>query len=206
MKKRDFIQASAAHFMVAVNWDVNKAIDYAERLWQRLGERGYGESKPHEPKAVGEDYYSKLSPDMQAAFDKFWLAFGYKSGKQGAAMRWYQFGEMPPDKCQKIIKAAAATAVERKKLPPEQVPIMAQGWLNALRFDDFDETALEKGRKAADAMAAKFSKINGDLNHAKQMAQMGDGGSREYWRTQVDKLTEELRKLREDNAIANAKP
>jgi hypothetical protein len=199
MKKRDFIQLTAAHFMVATNWDVDKAIGYAERLWQRLGERGYGESKPHEPRAGGEDYYRKLSPAMQTQFDKFWIAFAYKEGKQGAAMRWWQMGEMSREQCDKIIRAAEKAAADRKNLPADRVPIMAQGWLNEMRFLDGEVSETEKKKMSKNSVTVALTSLNGDLAHAKRMAEMGSSASREYWAGEVVTITEKIRKLREEN-------
>ena len=75
MKKPDFIQLASLHFMPVLSWDMDKAIGYAEKLWLRLGERGYGEAaaktKAAEPKPGGVDYYRKLSPWMKTQFDRF---------------------------------------------------------------------------------------------------------------------------------------
>ncbi|MFZ2449098.1 MAG: hypothetical protein WAW36_01070 [Methylovulum miyakonense] len=198
MKKRDFIQMAAAYFMPPTEWNVDKSIVYAEKLWDRLTAKGYGESKPHDPKA-GVDYYRKLSPAMQVQFDKFWIAFAYKEGKQGAAMRWWQMGELSAEHCDKIIHAAGQTAAARKNLPPDRVPIMAQGWLNEMRFLDGEVTETEKKKMSKDNVLVAMTIFNGDLAHAKRMSEMGDPANREYWLGEVKKITEKIRALRENN-------
>ena len=65
-------------------------IKHGEQLWQGLTRAGFGDKKPAEPRDIKEDVYSLLDPRQQAWFDKFWLAFNHKVGKQRAAMRQQQ--------------------------------------------------------------------------------------------------------------------
>lgn len=198
MKKRDFIQLAACTFMPPLAWDIDRAISYAEKLWSRLGERGYGDTVKGEPKAGGVDYYRKLSPAMRTAFDRFWIAFNYKQGKQGAAMRWWQMGEMERETIEKIIAAAEQIARNRKNLPVGQTPIMAQGWLNEMRYLDGEVTPHEQQQGVQNQHQAEVAKLTGDLAHARRMAELCDSASREFWASEVERIRGKLRTLREE--------
>ena len=195
MKKCDFIQQACIQFMPETEWDTDKSIRYAEALWQRLGERGYGDSKPSEPKQM-VNYYQQLSSKAKQQFDQFWVAFDNKQGKQRAAMRWQQLGELSPDKLKKIINAAKQTAAARKNLNQDQTPIMAEGWLSQLRFDDYEETGTETKQKQQNQAVLKLRELTGTLNHAKKMAK---NCTDDFWPEQVTRLTEQLKKLRGSN-------
>lgn len=192
MQKRDFIQHAAIHFMPQLNWDLDEAIRYAERLWQRLGDRGYGDTKQTGPRDIVKAY-DKLTPVMKTAFDLFWLAFDYKRGRDEAAATWLQMGELNKTEYDAIIASAKQAAEERKSLPECQVPIMAQGWLSKRRWLDAQASGTELNRKQQSEHQQHIRKITGDLAHAKQMAdQTGD----DYWADLADKLTEKLHQLR----------
>lgn len=197
MKKRDFIQQATIEFMPQVDWDIDKAIRYAEKLWQRLEQQGYGDKQESKPRS-GVNYYQKLTPDMREQFDKFWIAFNKgqaKNGKQGAAMRWWQMGEISPAECDKIIAAAEQAAIARKNLPPGQTPIMAQGWLNEMRYLDGDPSATEQKTHKTKLQTDQLREAVGALNHAKKMAA---SCSDDFWVAEVERLAEALKKLRKN--------
>ena len=196
MKKRDFIQAACIEFLPALDWDIDKALAYAEKLWIRLNAKGYGEPKQtskHEVKSA----YKKLPPVMLAAFDLFWLAFDYKEGRDEAAGSWLAMDKEDHTKAtyDRIIAAAKQTAIDRKNLPEGRVSMMAQGWLSRRRWNDKQATPVDEQEKQRREQQQALQKINQDLSHAKKMAQQtGDP----YWQVEAVKLTETLRKQRHD--------
>jgi hypothetical protein len=193
MHKKDFIQAASIQFMPELQWNVDKSISYAEKLWARLSEKGYGEAKPSGPREP-EKAYDQLPPVMKTAFDLFWIAFDYKAGKDGAAARWLQQGELPKAEYDAIIAAARQEAQRRKTLPEGQTPIMAQGWLTGRRWLDHTATPTDQRQQAQNARELALRKLRGDLAHAKQMAEQIGG---DYWQGEVDKLTQQLKQLRD---------
>lgn len=193
MHKKNFIQAASIQFMPELQWNVDKSIQYAEKLWARLSEKGYGEAKQtgtREP----EKAYDRLPPVMKAAFDLFWRAFDYKTGKDGAAARWLQMGELGKADYDAILAAARQEAQRRKALPEGQTPIMAQGWLTQRRWLDQAATETDQRRREQSQHQQALMKINGDLTHAKMMREQLGG---DYWQGEVDKLTEQLKQLRD---------
>jgi hypothetical protein len=193
MHKKDFIQAASIQFMPELQWDVDKSIAYAEKLWARLSEKGYGEPKQTGPRET-EKAYDKLTPVMKTAFDLFWIAFDYKAGKDGAAARWLQMGELPKAEYDAIIAGAKREAQRRKTLPEGQTPIMAQGWLTGRRWLDHAATPTDQRQQAQGARDLALRKLHGDLAHAKQMRDQIGG---DYWQGEVEKLTQQLRDLRD---------
>ncbi|CAK0765955.1 conserved hypothetical protein [Gammaproteobacteria bacterium] len=135
MNKRDFIQRAAIHYLPVVDqpWNLDRAIHYAERLWERLTERGYGNLNKRGPNPAEEDWYGKLQGESRKHFDAFWRAFNYKHGRNGAAMRWAQI-DPDVEVAKKIIEAARLEA--QRPLPNGQVRKFAQGWLSERRWED----------------------------------------------------------------------
>lgn len=195
MKKRDFIQQATIQFMPKTEWNIDKSIQYAEKLWLKLEQKGYGDTPESKPKTM-VNYYKQLSAKSAKQFDQFWTAFDNKQGRQRAAMRWGQMGEQSTDELKKIIQAAKQTAAARKNLSPEQTPIMAEGWLSQMRFDDAEETHTEKTSKAQNQAILKIREVTGKLNHAKKMASTSNDA---FWEKDVEKLTEQLKQLRHSN-------
>jgi hypothetical protein len=193
MHKKDFIQAASIQFMPELQWDVDKSIAYAEKLWARLSEKGYGEPKQTGPRET-DKAYDKLPPVMKAAFDVFWRAFDYKAGKDGAAARWLQMGELPKAEYDAIFAAAKQEAQRRKTLPEGQTPIMAQGWLTQRRWLDYAATETDQRRREQNQHQQTMIKLNGNLAHAKMMLEQLGG---DYWQGEVEKLTEQLKQLRD---------
>jgi hypothetical protein len=193
MQKKDFIQTAAIQFMPELQWNVDQSIAYAEKLWTRLSEKGYGDAKPTGPREP-EKAYDQLPPVMKTAFDLFWRAFDYKAGKDGAAARWLQLGELPKAEYDAIIAAARQEAQRRKTLPEGQTPIMAQGWLTGRRWLDHAATPTDQRQQAQGARDLALRKLHGDLAHAKQMLEQIGG---DYWQGEVDKLTQHLKQLRD---------
>ncbi len=200
MKKREFIQAACIQFMPALDWDMVKAMAYAEKLWERLDAKGYGEPKQNGPHEIARAY-DKLTPIMKTAFYLFWLAFDYKAKKDRTAAKWLQMGELSKGEYDKIIAGAKREAAKRKNLPEGQVAKMAEGWLAERRWMDTEETPVDQAQKQAAQRAQAMQKLNQDLAHAKKMAdQTGDP----YWSDEVNKLTQQLRNQRSAHEQTNS--
>lgn len=201
MQKRDFIQQAVLQFLPQTKqaetgkFDVDLAIAMAEKLWAKLTERGYGDSKPTGQRDIPKAYDQLAKqPIMKAAFDLFWAAFDYKHGRDRAAARWLQMGELPKSEYDRIVAAAKKEAAGRKNLPEGRVPKMAEGWLTERRWQDFEETPLDAAKKQQNAQEQKQRQISQDLAHAKKMAEATDDP---YWHDETHKLTEQLRQLRD---------
>lgn len=201
MQKRDFIQQATLQYMPELGWDMDKSLKYAEALWARLTDKGYGDLKASEPKAIPMAY-DKLSPVMKSAFDLFWLAFGLKKGKDKAAARWLQLGEMDKATVDRVIAGAKRTAAERKNLPPGQIPIHAQGWLTERRWQDHEENGADADNKASSKRSQDLAMLKGDLAHAEKMAGLvGNDADAEFWAAEADRLRAELARLSESQTL-----
>lgn len=203
MQKRDFIQQAVLQFLPQTKnaetgkFDVDLAIAMAEKLWAKLSERGYGDSKPNGPRDIPKAYDQLAKhPVMKAAFDLFWAAFDLKQGRDRAAARWLQMGELSKQEYDKIITAAKKEAAQRKNLPEGRVPKMAEGWLTERRWQDHEETGTETAQKQQNQKEQQIRQVNQDLAHAKRMA--ADTGE-QYWQDQADKLTQQLKQLRDNH-------
>lgn len=196
MKKRDFMQAACIQFMPELHWDIDKALQYAEKLWLKLDEKGYGEPRQTGPQEI-KKAYDKLTPVMKSAFDLFWLAFAYKQGKDEAAASWLQMGELTKADYDKIIAAAKRTAAARTTLPEGQVPIMAQGWLNKRRWLDSEDSASTVQAKQQSQEKREMQLLMQDLAHAKRMH---DTTHDEGWLIHIEKLTKTIKTLRDNHA------
>lgn len=203
MQKRDFIQQAVLQFLPQTKnegtgkFDVDLAIAMAEKLWGKLSERGYGDAKPTGQREMTKAYDQLAKhPVMKAAFDLFWAAFDYKQGRDRAAARWLQMGELNKREYDQIVQAAKREAATRKQLPEGRVAKMAEGWLTERRWLDRTETSTEAQQKQRNQREQQLRQINQDLAHAKSMAeQTGDP----YWTDEAEKLTAQLRQSREEN-------
>jgi hypothetical protein len=177
MSKKRFIQAVFARTVPPPAKFVD-GLEYAEKLWAFLTQHGYGDDKPSEPRK-GEDYYQALAPRPRRFFDGFWLAFAHKYGRNNAARRWLQMGELSDDDYQKIIDAAVIEA--RRELAPGQVRKMAEGWLHEKRWQDFAPTQTH----AKNAINLAIERMANDLKGIKQL----------YAQSQDPKLLPQIEKL-----------
>jgi hypothetical protein len=131
MSKKRFIQDYIIRLHPPID-AVQGCIYEAENVWEIIQKAGYGteQSTPRQNK----DYYAELNSFQREWFDKFWQAFSYKKGRDGAAMRWGQLGNLSIDDYKKIIIAA-----ERESkiiIPSGTVRKMAEGWLFERRYAD----------------------------------------------------------------------
>lgn len=150
MSKKRFVQHIIIRSLPKTD-ELNTAIHYAERLWDGLSQAGYGHTQESGPRE-SVNWYQRLNNTQRQGFDRFWDAYNYKKDRNGAAMRWYQLGELSKDQAQFIILAAEKDA--QKQLPPGQARKMAQGWLHEQRYNDYLPNPKNlKQRKAQELMA-----------------------------------------------------
>lgn len=178
--------------MPELQWNIDQSIQYAEKLWKRLDEKGYGEPSAHEPRAL-QAYYDDLPAPVKAQFDGFWQAFDLKNGKQRAAMRWGQLGELSPAQFEHVLTAAGQTAAARLNLPPGQVPINAEGWLSQRRWTDAEATPTEKKQRRTNQKQRELALIDGELAHARQML---EHTGEPFWQNAVDKCLARMQHMR----------
>lgn len=132
MSKRRFIQAVVVRTLPALD-KLPECIRYAESVWDSLTRHGYGTEAASQPRE-SKDWFAALNTAQQAGFRQFWDAFNYKKGRNDAAMRWHQLGELSSDETKHIVEAARKEAL--RALPPGQVRKMASGWLFEKRWLD----------------------------------------------------------------------
>lgn len=183
MNKRRFIKMASMHFLPHLDWHLDKAIAFGERLWLRLEERGYGEAKASEPKPVG-DWYGKLDDTQRPLFNRFWQAFGLKKGREGAAMRWLQI-DPDPELAERIIAAAAKEAQTQRE--PGQVRKFAQGWLAERRWEDYTPTVTSVPQQN------QARELISELVHLRKLNQAAPS---EALQQQIAQLEARLKKLR----------
>lgn len=194
-EKQKFVRHSAALFVAGHHQhpDADKAISWAEALWKKLQERGYGEkAEPPQSRGVGKDWYNELNINQQKWFCAFWDAFAHKVGRNEAAMRWHELGELQDAEYQKIVAAAKEDA--QRSLPDGQSRKMAQGWLSERRWTDRvgNDIAIK-----AKERRERYSRATAEFVHAKTMSDNPalDEQDRLFWTNQKQKLQEEIDQL-----------
>jgi hypothetical protein len=147
MTKREFVQRAAIRFLDPMEPDVDRAIRWAERLWQRLTERGYGAAQEKGPRDH-IDWIARLSE------------------QQRAAMRWSQIN---PDEttARHIIEAAAAEA--KRQLPDGQSRKMAEGWLSERRWEDHTPTQHETTQSREQERRKEWQRLQAELTHLERL-------------------------------------
>lgn len=157
MSKKRFIHAVMARSLPTP--DKRQAcLDYALDLYEWLTGKGYGDDKPSQPRD-GKDWYIKLDARQKRWFDGFWLAFGLRQGRNEAAMRWSQLGNLSDAEYQQIIDAAAKEA--KRELPQGQARKMAQGWLHEKRYLDFTPTKTAAKSMQNQVLTLLINNLNG---------------------------------------------
>ncbi len=157
------------------------AILYAEQLWDGLCQHGYGADK-QQPRD-SKDWFAELNARQKKWFAAFWQAFNYKHGRNGAAMRWHQLGELSDSDYQKIIDAAGKEA--QKPLPPGQARKMAQGWLAEFRWHDYQPVEPDKKLQ-------KNHVITHLNNELQALRKLYDSSGDAALKTQIEKLEQAL--------------
>ncbi len=164
MDKKAFVQQIVIRALPPIQ-QLSATIQYAEQLWDSLCIYGYGDKAISEPRPL-KNYYQLLTTKQQQKFDQFWEEFNYKHGRNGAAMRWWQMGELTDAEYELIIAAAKQEA--KQVLSTGHHRKMAQGWLTERRYEDFKPDAKQQ-RKQQD-----LSRINlmNELNNLKRLYQL----------------------------------
>ncbi|MFP4596506.1 hypothetical protein [Ralstonia sp.] len=175
---------------------VKRLIYEAGRLWDYLNRNGVGERQAHQPRDI-TDWYATLSAEQRALFDRFWSnsSFAYKRGRNGAAMRWAQLN---PDAttAEHIIHAAGLEAEARKRLPRDQTPIMAQGWLAERRWEDYAPPQAQQREQAHDANRAERRRLRAEISHLDRLLSHQEN---EQLREQRDELAGRIAVLEQED-------
>ncbi|MEJ2692607.1 MAG: hypothetical protein P8166_05960 [Candidatus Thiodiazotropha sp.] len=187
MQKKDFVQRASIAFMAPLDFNLDRAVNYAVALWDRLSERGYGAAKPSGPRE-SVDWYGKLTAYQREWFDRFWKAFRYKQGRNEAAMVWHQMGEPSQAEYQRIVDAAAAEA--HKPRDPGASRKMAQGWLSKRRYDDFTPPAQ---KPEVDDTPRAMRELMGELAQLKKLQKASPNEAQAQQILNVEKKIEALR-------------
>lgn len=190
MSKKRFVQA----VMVRNSPPREKfeaALAYAEGLWDYLTSKGYGDDKPSQPRD-GKDWYQKMDGRQKRWFDGFWLAFGLRQGRNEAAMRWSQLGNLSDAEYLQIIDAAGKEA--KRELPQGQARKMAQGWLHEKRYLDFTPT-----KTAAKSLQNHvLTRLQNDLLGVKKLY---ESSKDEALLPQIEKLELAVKAARDGNKV-----
>ena len=182
MSKKAFIRDAASRFMSHPSvlskppeqW-VDLSIAMAERLWQRLDERGYGMSKEGEPKE-GKNWYAEL--EDQEAFDKCWHKYGKEGARNEAAKAWLKLEES--DK-QNIYQAVVKYLEQLQHSGVTKAHFST--WLNQRRFESFEvEVKAQQQPKAVDEKAQEIQSLQ------RLIARAGDPNTKAALQSQLDRL------------------
>lgn len=200
-EKRKFVHSIIARSLPSVD-KISAAIDYAERLWDILTDRGYGSPKSDEPQARDRvDWYAKLDPEQREAFDRFWVVYDLKKGKNEAAGVWLKLWKSTyitargPALDWILASARKEAELWRHNPPQGQTRIYAQGWLSALRWRDHPKPSREGEKTGADepAQAVKISRLIGELNALQALYRTLPN---ESIKRQIDQVNEQLEIIR----------
>jgi hypothetical protein len=184
MSKKRFVQAVVIRSLPELP-KLPAAIKYAEDLWDALTRHGYGQPVESKPQA-GKDWHAALNDRQRKWFAAFWLAFGYKQGRNEAAMRWHQLGELTDAQYQQIVDAAKKEA--GKQLAPGQVRKMAQGWLADKRYLDYADERDKRSEKNH-VLTHLMTQLIG-------VKQLHEASGDEALLEQISKLEDQIRKER----------
>lgn len=191
-EKARFMQHTAPIFICChpSSPDAARAIEFSEALWQKLTAKGYGTAQTKEKARVGVNYYEQLSVHQKKWFCMFWKVFKHNQGKQNAARRWGELGELTEEQYRGI--CAAAEAEGKRTLPQGQTRKMAEGWINERRWEDSQPDTKELVKKA-DPRQAELIEAKQQLMHAQNQF---NNTQDTYWSEEVTKYTLLIDKLK----------
>jgi len=142
---------------------ISHPIPYVTELFEQ-NTKNRGDAQQSEP---GGDYVltgkkKKLTGTDLEKFWLFWNAFDYKKSRAEAAQAWMDIPDTKDEAfMEHILYAARQTASERK---PAVTPKMAQGWLSARRWEDYEassaqsptEWSIEKWKEFLDGPSGSY--------------------------------------------------
>lgn len=164
MSKRTFIQQAARSMMnnpkvleqSPDKW-IDLSIQWAERLWQRLDERGYGNPKEGQPKEK-RHWYTELQD--QERFDRAWAKYGREGGRDAAAKAWTLLSDAEKEHIEYSIPKYLDQLHSSGKAKAH-----LSTWLNERRWESFDMVT----QKAKPKLAVVD---NGEVLHLQKMIAM----------------------------------
>jgi len=133
MSKKRFVRDVVIRRLPPLN-ELPQTIAYAESAYQELSRYGYGDVGDAKIRDA-RNWYAALNAQQKRWFDRFWNAFNHKQGKNNAARRWAQLGDLTDADYQTIVDAA--TADYNRPLPAGQTRKWAEGWLFEMRWIDY---------------------------------------------------------------------
>jgi hypothetical protein len=119
------------------------------------------------------DHYGALSSELREGFDRFYVAYGVKHGKQRAAARWAEIA--PDDRLAKRI-AMAAQADHAQPRAADAVRKWPEGWLSERRWEDAPSPGETPGLKPdlQAQHAAQVRELINERNGLTRLAATGD--------------------------------
>lgn len=181
MSKKKFIQETSAVLMnnpkileqEPEKWP-SLAIGWAERLWKRLDELGYGDRAEADPKAK-RNWYSELQD--QERFDRSWAKYGREGGRNEAAKAWIALTEKEKTHIEysipKYLEQLGSTGKAKAHFST---------WLNDRRWESFEI----KQQTRASGVDERAQEIAG-LQRLISMAR--DENTKQAFQAQLDRLT-----------------
>lgn len=183
MSKKQFIQRAVISLIVhpdvlasPKDQRINRAIDYAEALWKRLDERGYGGTVEGEPRET-RNWYAELQD--QEVFDKVWRKYGRTGERNAAAKAWIKLTEaektLVPAAVQKYLEQIGKEGTTKAHFST---------WLNGRRWESFDAEQPSQAKAAINQRAQDIAAMQ------KMVANARDDATRAMLQAQLDRLTE----------------
>lgn len=183
MSKKAFIR-DAARTMMLSSWvnekppesRIDTAISLAEKLWERLSDRGYGCTAEGEPSAA-RNWYTEIQD--QERFDKVWRKYGKTGSRNEAAKAWLKVEESVKDQIEQAVprylEQIAKEGVTKAHFAT---------WLNGRRWESFDMAQPSQAKAAINQRAQDIAALQ------KMVANARDDKTRAMLQAQLDKLTE----------------
>lgn len=183
MSKKKYVREAAPILLISpwVNEKppeqrLDMAIGLAEALWNKLVERGYGDTREGDPEK-SRNWYAELHD--QEAFDRCWMKYGREGARNEAAKSWIKLDEADKPKVfpaiQKYLEQLAHSGTTKAHFST---------WLNQRRFESFD--AIEQVRRPMvfDEKAQERKALQRMIEMAK------DETTRQAFQAQLDRITQ----------------
>lgn len=185
MSKKRFVQSVVIRSLPALD-KLPDCLKYAEQLWEAMSQRGYGADKAQENARENKDWHASLDQRQLLWFNRFWITFNYKKGRNEASKSWVELGEQSDAEYKRIVEAAEK---ESQRPLDGQVRKMAQGWLSERRYLDYEPVKKSKTNVKNHLLRG----LNAELNGLKTLYQAGKD---EALLTQIAGLEEAIKNAR----------